>query len=163
VHDRRTAQPLAAPLQAYMIGINASCVCARARATVHALLFPLLSSIRACTTVWFVANCATFCLRLVVRIQELTLVRKVRQSVASYGCMVFPPLPTPQLKLYACMDRMSVSSMISLRIEHAYAWTVVNCDSSLYQCTRVLYYRCMHARTSQEYVRACLDMHAYAC
>jgi hypothetical protein len=33
--------------------------------------------------VWFVANCATLCLRLVVRIEELTLGRKVRQSVAS--------------------------------------------------------------------------------
>jgi hypothetical protein len=33
--------------------------------------------------VWFVANYATLCLRLVVRIEELTLGRKVRQSVAS--------------------------------------------------------------------------------
>jgi hypothetical protein len=33
--------------------------------------------------VWFVANCVTLCLRLVVRIEELTLGRKVRQSVAS--------------------------------------------------------------------------------
>jgi hypothetical protein len=32
--------------------------------------------------VWFVANYATLCLRLVVRIEELTLGRKVRQSVA---------------------------------------------------------------------------------
>jgi hypothetical protein len=28
--------------------------------------------------VWFVAKCATICLRLVVRIEELTLGRKVR-------------------------------------------------------------------------------------
>jgi hypothetical protein len=33
--------------------------------------------------VWFVANYATLCLRLVVRIEELTLGTKVRQSVAS--------------------------------------------------------------------------------
>jgi hypothetical protein len=33
--------------------------------------------------VWFVANYATLCLRLVVQIEELTLGRKVRQSVAS--------------------------------------------------------------------------------
>jgi hypothetical protein len=33
--------------------------------------------------VWFVANCVTLCLRLVVRIKELTLDRKVRQSVAN--------------------------------------------------------------------------------
>jgi hypothetical protein len=33
--------------------------------------------------VWFVAKCVTLCLRLVVRIEELTLGRKVRQSVAS--------------------------------------------------------------------------------
>jgi hypothetical protein len=33
--------------------------------------------------VWFVANCATLCLRLVVQFEELTLGRKVRQSVAS--------------------------------------------------------------------------------
>jgi hypothetical protein len=33
--------------------------------------------------VWFVAKCATLCLRLVVRIEELTLGRKVRQSVVS--------------------------------------------------------------------------------
>jgi hypothetical protein len=33
--------------------------------------------------VWFVAKYATLCLRLVVRIEELTLGRKVRQSVAS--------------------------------------------------------------------------------
>jgi hypothetical protein len=33
--------------------------------------------------VWFVAKCATLCLRLVVRIKELTLGTKVRQSVAS--------------------------------------------------------------------------------
>jgi hypothetical protein len=33
--------------------------------------------------VWFVANYATLCLRLVVRIEELTLGIKVRQSVAS--------------------------------------------------------------------------------
>jgi hypothetical protein len=33
--------------------------------------------------VWFVANCVTLCLRLVVRIDELTLGRKVRQNVAS--------------------------------------------------------------------------------
>jgi hypothetical protein len=33
--------------------------------------------------VWFMAKCATLCLRLVVRIEELTLGRKVRQSVAS--------------------------------------------------------------------------------
>jgi hypothetical protein len=33
--------------------------------------------------VWFVANCVTFCLRLVARIKELTLCRKVRQSVTS--------------------------------------------------------------------------------
>jgi hypothetical protein len=33
--------------------------------------------------VWFMANCATLCLRLVVRIEELTLGRKVRQNVAS--------------------------------------------------------------------------------
>jgi hypothetical protein len=33
--------------------------------------------------VWFVANYATLCLRLVVRIEELTLSRTVRQSVAS--------------------------------------------------------------------------------
>jgi hypothetical protein len=34
-------------------------------------------------SVWFVANYATLCLRLVVRIEELTLGRKVRQSVVS--------------------------------------------------------------------------------
>jgi hypothetical protein len=33
--------------------------------------------------VWFVANYATLCLRLVVRIEELTLGTKVRQSVAN--------------------------------------------------------------------------------
>jgi hypothetical protein len=33
--------------------------------------------------VWFVANYATLCLRLVVRIEKLTLGTKVRQSVAS--------------------------------------------------------------------------------
>jgi hypothetical protein len=33
--------------------------------------------------VWFVAKCATLCLRLVVRIEELTLGIKVRQSVTS--------------------------------------------------------------------------------
>jgi hypothetical protein len=33
--------------------------------------------------VWFVANYATLCLRLVVRIEELILGRKVRQSVAT--------------------------------------------------------------------------------
>jgi hypothetical protein len=33
--------------------------------------------------VWFVAKCVTLCLRLGVRIEELTLGRKVRQSVAS--------------------------------------------------------------------------------
>jgi hypothetical protein len=33
--------------------------------------------------VWFVANYATLCLRLVVRIEELTLDIKVRQIVAS--------------------------------------------------------------------------------
>jgi hypothetical protein len=33
--------------------------------------------------VWFVAKCVTFCLRLVVRIEQLTLGRKVRQSVAT--------------------------------------------------------------------------------
>jgi hypothetical protein len=32
-------------------------------------------------SVWFVANCATLCLRLVVQIEKLTLGRKVRQSV----------------------------------------------------------------------------------
>jgi hypothetical protein len=35
------------------------------------------------TDVWFVANCVTFCLRLVVRIEELTLDTKVRQNVTS--------------------------------------------------------------------------------
>jgi hypothetical protein len=34
-------------------------------------------------SVWFVANYATLCLRLIVRIEQLTLGRKVRQSVAS--------------------------------------------------------------------------------
>jgi hypothetical protein len=34
-------------------------------------------------SVWFVAKCVTLCLRLVVRIEELTLDRKVRQSVTS--------------------------------------------------------------------------------
>jgi hypothetical protein len=29
--------------------------------------------------VWFVANCATLCLRLVIQIEELTLGKKVRQ------------------------------------------------------------------------------------
>jgi hypothetical protein len=33
--------------------------------------------------VWFVAKCATLCLRLVVQIEYLTLGRKVRQSVAT--------------------------------------------------------------------------------
>jgi hypothetical protein len=33
--------------------------------------------------VWLVAKYATLCLRLVVRIEKLTLGRKVRQSVAS--------------------------------------------------------------------------------
>jgi hypothetical protein len=33
--------------------------------------------------VWFVANYDKLCLRLVVQIEELTLGRKVRQSVAS--------------------------------------------------------------------------------
>jgi hypothetical protein len=33
--------------------------------------------------VWFVANCVTLYLMLVVRIEELTLDRKVRQSVTS--------------------------------------------------------------------------------
>jgi hypothetical protein len=33
--------------------------------------------------VWFVAKCTTLCLRLVIRIEELTLDRKVRQNVAS--------------------------------------------------------------------------------
>jgi hypothetical protein len=33
--------------------------------------------------VWFVPNYATLCLRLVVQIEELTLGRKVRQSVTS--------------------------------------------------------------------------------
>jgi hypothetical protein len=33
--------------------------------------------------VWFVAKCATLCLRLVVRIKQLTLDRKVSQSVAT--------------------------------------------------------------------------------
>jgi hypothetical protein len=33
--------------------------------------------------VWFVAKRATLCLRLVVRIEELTLGKKVWQSVAS--------------------------------------------------------------------------------
>jgi hypothetical protein len=33
--------------------------------------------------VWFVPKCATLCLRLVVRIEELTLGRKVRQSVTT--------------------------------------------------------------------------------
>lgn len=77
--------------------------------------------------------------------------------------MIFPPLPTPQLKLYACMDRMSVSSMISLRIEHAYAWTVVNCDSSLYQCTRVLYILPLHACMHVVGVRTCVPGHACIC
>jgi hypothetical protein len=36
-----------------------------------------------CQAVWFVANYATLCLMLVVRIEELTLGRKVRQSVAT--------------------------------------------------------------------------------
>jgi hypothetical protein len=34
-------------------------------------------------SVWFVANCATFYLRLGIRIEELTLDRKIRQIVAS--------------------------------------------------------------------------------
>jgi selenocysteine lyase/cysteine desulfurase len=34
-------------------------------------------------SVWFVANYATLCLRLVVQIKELTLGRKVRQNVVS--------------------------------------------------------------------------------
>jgi hypothetical protein len=33
--------------------------------------------------VWFVPKCATLCLRLVVRIEELTLDTKVRQSVTT--------------------------------------------------------------------------------
>jgi hypothetical protein len=39
--------------------------------------------VRHLRAVWFVAKCATLCLRLVVRIEELTLSRKVWQSVAS--------------------------------------------------------------------------------
>jgi hypothetical protein len=34
-------------------------------------------------SVWFTANCVTLYLRLIIRIEELTLGRKVRQSVAS--------------------------------------------------------------------------------
>ena len=34
-------------------------------------------------SVWFAANCTTHCVRLVVRIKELTLDRKVSQSVTS--------------------------------------------------------------------------------
>jgi hypothetical protein len=41
---------------------------------------PIIEDIGA---VWFVAKCATLCLRLGVRIEELTLGRKVRQSVVS--------------------------------------------------------------------------------
>jgi hypothetical protein len=33
--------------------------------------------------VWFVAHYVTLCLRLVVKIEELTLDRKVKQSVAN--------------------------------------------------------------------------------
>jgi hypothetical protein len=34
-------------------------------------------------SVWFVANCVTLCLSLIVRIEELTLAIKVRQSMIS--------------------------------------------------------------------------------
>jgi hypothetical protein len=43
----------------------------------------LRSSVADLGVVWFVAKYATLCLRLVFRIEELTLGRKVRQSVAS--------------------------------------------------------------------------------
>jgi hypothetical protein len=49
--------------------------------------------------VWFTANCVTLCLRLVVRIEELTLVRKVRQSVTSYAVnQKSSKCPSPRIK-----------------------------------------------------------------
>jgi hypothetical protein len=45
----------------------------------NSIFFAVVTALGA---VWFVAKCATVCLRLVVRIEELTLGRKVWQSVA---------------------------------------------------------------------------------
>jgi hypothetical protein len=42
-----------------------------------------MTPLSALRLVWFVANCVTLCLKLVIRIEQLTLSRKVRQSVTS--------------------------------------------------------------------------------